>query len=115
MSLICSCECGLINFNLPYEPVEICDCHCNICQKDKTCSQQKFTSFAKYSSEAIDLKITSPLLKKITSSEFAVRYFCICCNNFICMYYYYSPNIWIVTDTFRFTTNNIEHYDLFKK
>ena len=85
-----------------------CDCHCGTCKHYHSAT---FTSFAKYS----DLQINPDLLTKIDSSEYASKYFCTSCHNFIFMHYHNSPNIWIVTTLFQFDANDIEHYDIFKK
>ena len=106
-----NCHCNRINILLPKKPDEICDCYCNICSN---IHRSKFTSFARYSTSECGIKIGSKLFKKIRSSNYANRYLCAKCGQFIFMHYVNSPNIWFYTDTFQSDVTDVEHYDLYK-
>ena len=102
------CSCGLINFKIR-KPKEIALCHCNIC---KTVNNRKTpTPFAKFNINKFN--ITKFNIEIKTTSCLAKRGFCKECRDPIYMIYNGSNNIWICTETFNFSTDDIEHYDIY--
>ena len=103
------CQCGKINYTVPYEPEAIANCHCTICQK---LHNKPFVSFAKYNTREVIIK-GKENLNWHRSSTRASRGYCNTCRTLFLMYYDDSENIWINTDTFNFRTYFIEHYDIY--
>lgn len=103
------CQCSRIKYSLPYQPKEIANCHCTICQR---LHNKPFASFAKYDINNV-IFIGNENLNVVRSSERASRAYCRICNTFLFMYYDKSQSIWMNTDTFNFDTSSIEHYDIY--
>lgn len=122
MSYTGSCFCHKIEYKIKNKPIEIANCHCNLC---KNIHNKNFVGFAKYIVNEVEFIIDnkaitnnildSKYLKKIKSSKRAARYMCALCKQILFMYYYNSENIWLVVSTFKFSTDNIECYDIYKK
>lgn len=74
--------------------------------------KKEFAAFAKYNRKGIQLDFNK--MKSFESSVHAKRYQCNDCNNWICMIYNNSDNIWLVVDHFLFPYNDMETYDIYK-
>lgn len=105
----CQCSCSKIIFYIPQKPKEIAQCHCTTCKK---LHQGKFASFSKYNKKSVILDFAN--MSFIESSERAKRYRCNDCNDWICMIYNNSDNIWIETDRFAFSCSDIEKYNIYR-
>lgn len=105
----CQCSCKDVNFIVPELPKDIANCHCTIC---KNLNNKQFISFARYNKNDIQLDFTKFAI--FESSNRAKRYKCNNCNDWICMIYNNSDNIWIVADRFMFTCKDIETYDIYR-
>jgi hypothetical protein len=103
------CQCGEVQYTVPYLPKEIANCHCTICQR---LHKRPFVSFAKYN--VCDIMIEGGgNIRSINSSERALRGYCQICNTILFMYYNDSENIWMNADTFNFDTSSIDHYNIY--
>lgn len=109
--LNCKCSCGDITFIVPHEPEEIARCFCSICSKY---SKSSFVCFAKYQKNDINTIMSNMSnMSIIRSSKRAIRGFCSVCKDNIFMIYNDSNNIWINTNTFTFSYEHIDTYDIF--
>ena len=107
--LQCQCSCKNIKFSVPYRPNEIAQCYCTICRR---LHRKIFVSFAKYDKKQISLDFNK--MKFIKSSTRAIRYKCSNCNDWICMIYNDSDNIWLEVDRFLFSCIDIETYSIYE-
>ena len=105
----CQCSCGKIKFTIPHKPKEIARCYCSIC---RSLHSKEFASFTKFLKQDIVLDINK--MKQIESSTCAKRYKCSDCNDWICMIYNNSDNIWIVIENFLFPLDEIKTYDIYR-
>ena len=103
------CLCSKIKYTVPHKPTEIANCHCTICQK---LHKKPFVSFAKYNVKEVIIA-NKESLNCVRSSDRASRYYCYECNTYLFMYYDNSENVWMNTDTFKFTTSPVNHYDIY--
>jgi hypothetical protein len=111
--LKCKCKCTNISFELLYEPLEICRCFCSICS---SISKSEYMSFAKSNYKIYEQLLEPNISNKIIIKRFsnrAVRAFCNKCNDPIYMLYDNSKNIWINQNTFKFSCDHIETYDIY--
>lgn len=104
----CKCSCGNVHFNVPYKPKKIVRCHCSIC---RSLHKIDYAQFSKYDKNDIIIDIEK--LDKHEATSYAARYSCKQCNQWICMIYKKSQNIWIIVDLFLFDYDNIPYYDIY--
>jgi hypothetical protein len=115
-----TCKYGHIKYLLPCIPEEIARCFCSVCQKIHHRTPVKFAQYSVkdimfvVDNNQIELDSVLDNFKIIKSSNRALRFACNKCDDILLMHYNDSPKIWFVTDTFKFDTKIIEHYDIHK-
>ena len=107
--LVGSCQCGRVQYSVPYLPKEIANCHCTICHR---LHRLPFVQFAKYPIKEVYFQ-SQEFIQIVKSSERAVRGQCSYCQTYIFMYYNQSESIWLVADTMRFDTSKIPKYNIY--
>jgi hypothetical protein len=107
---ICGCICGNVTFTIPWRPVEIAKCYCSIC---RSIHGTEFVGFTKYSRNSIKLDFDKIVAYR--SSKYAMRYRCCICEDWICMLYDNSDNIWIVVDRIPVPYFDAKTYDIYQR